>query len=204
MNVNEVSLPAPAEAAGGADELNRWLGRREAFSLVAGRCSAADVECMRRIRDEKLFLSRARDWPEFCETRLHMSKTKANHLIWLLGKFGPGYFHITQITRISEAEYRTIAPAVSDQGIEAGGEVIPLTPDNSTRIAAAVAALRAGKAPPQEQDIQRRVAALDTNGDRLLKQYRELRRELGTRNPNLSGSLQSLQIKVYELIREVA
>jgi hypothetical protein len=55
--------PGPTGAAdGSADELNRWLGRRVAFSLVAGRCSAADVECMRRIREGKLYASHASNW----------------------------------------------------------------------------------------------------------------------------------------------
>ena len=40
--------------------LDRWLGRREAFGLIAGRCSAAEVESLRRIRTEKLY--RERDW----------------------------------------------------------------------------------------------------------------------------------------------
>ena len=38
---------ALVKAEGGVDELNRWLGRREAFGLMAGRCSAGDVECMK-------------------------------------------------------------------------------------------------------------------------------------------------------------
>src|SRR6266567_3755758 len=113
-----VDLPVPVAAEGGLDVLSKWLGRREAFGLVAGRCSAADVECMRRIRDGKLYLSRAGDWSEFCLNELHMSKSNANHLIGLLDKFGAEYFHIAQITRISVAEYRAIATAVSAHGIE--------------------------------------------------------------------------------------
>ena len=202
MTVDEVSLPEPVAADGGADTLNRWLGRREAFSLVAGRCSAADAECIRRIRDEKLYLSRAPDWPTFCNDHLHMSKTKANHLIWLLAKFGPEYFHVTQLTRISEAEYRDIAPAVSAKGIEAGGEVIPLTPDNSARIAAAVSSLRARQPPPAEQAIEVRLAAADAAAERALNQYRELRRNLGASNPELSSSLRLLLVEVYRLLNE--
>ena len=32
-------------------DLGIWLGRKQAFSVVAGRCSAADAECLRQIRD---------------------------------------------------------------------------------------------------------------------------------------------------------
>lgn len=78
--------PVPIAAEGGLDDLNRWLGRREAFGLVAGRCSAADVECMRNIRDGKLYLSRAESWADFCVKDLHMGKSNANRLIGLLEK----------------------------------------------------------------------------------------------------------------------
>ena len=29
-------------------ELGQWLGRRQAFGLIAGKTAAADVECLRR------------------------------------------------------------------------------------------------------------------------------------------------------------
>jgi hypothetical protein len=107
-----VELPVPVSAEGGVDELSKWLGRREAFGLVAGRCSAADVECMRRIRDDKLYLQCAKDWGEFCEKFLHMSKSNVNHQIRLSEEFGPEYHHVAQLTRISVADYRSIASAV--------------------------------------------------------------------------------------------
>jgi hypothetical protein len=30
-------------------EVGTWLGRRQAFSIVAGRCSAADAQCLREL-----------------------------------------------------------------------------------------------------------------------------------------------------------
>jgi hypothetical protein len=188
---------------GSVEEVNRWLGRREAFSLVAGRCSAADVECMRRIRDGKLYLGRALDWEEFCAKELHMSKSNVKHLIRLLEKFGPEYFHIAQITRISVADYRAIAPAVSAQGIAWNGEVIALTPENAGRIAAAVSALRTEAAAKTEPSFSDRLAALDAAGERLLKQFRELKKVGGSSNPYLAGSVGSLKSKVERLSLEI-
>jgi hypothetical protein len=40
-------------------ELGQMVGSRRAFGTVAGRCSAADAACLRRIRDEKLYLTRS-------------------------------------------------------------------------------------------------------------------------------------------------
>src|SRR4051794_3019261 len=100
----DVDRSVPTSVEDGSADLNRWLGRREAFSLMAGRCSAADVECMRTIRDQKLYVSRAETWAEFCTKELHMGKSNANRLIGLLEKYGPEYFQISQITRISSAD----------------------------------------------------------------------------------------------------
>src|SRR5947208_12428396 len=44
----------PAEEEEGTFELGQILGSRRAFSAIAGRCSAADAECLRRIREQRL------------------------------------------------------------------------------------------------------------------------------------------------------
>jgi hypothetical protein len=186
----------------GADELNRWLGRREAFGAVAGRCSAADVECMKRIRDGRLFLSCAKDWEEFCDKFLHISKSKANHLIALRERYGDAYFLIMQMTRISEADYRAIAPAVSEQGIECNGEFIPLRPENTERIATAVASLVAA-ATKSEQSSQDRLSALNAAGTKLLDQFRELGKCMGRDDPALVAAVAALHRQVERLTLEI-
>ncbi|HUI80868.1 MAG TPA: hypothetical protein VLY24_23240 [Bryobacteraceae bacterium] len=42
--------PDPSQAF----DLGTWLGRKQAFGLMAGKCSAADAECLRNIREQKL------------------------------------------------------------------------------------------------------------------------------------------------------
>jgi hypothetical protein len=42
-------------------ELGMMLGTRKAFASVAGRCSAADAECLRRLREKKTVLEPRRD-----------------------------------------------------------------------------------------------------------------------------------------------
>jgi hypothetical protein len=131
------------------DDLNlgRLLGRREAFSAMAGRCSAADAEQLRIIRDTKAYLNHAKDWKTFCTTFLHISDDTANRLIGLLERFGSAYFKISQLTRISPSAYRAIAPSIRGEAIHHNGEVIPLTVENAERVAAAVAELREAAAP---------------------------------------------------------
>ena len=139
---------AQPEAAGDNSQLGEWLGRRQAFAAVAGRCSAADAECMRRIRDGKLYLERAKTWDDFCSHFLSMTRQNADRIIRLLEEFGPAYFQLAQLTRISPEVYRQLAPAMSEDGLRINGDVIALEPSNRDRLATAVAQLRAPKQPP--------------------------------------------------------
>lgn len=138
-------------------DLGRWLGRREAFSTVAGRCSAADVEALKRIRDKKLYKDRARNWGDFCE-RFVGSRSQVNRMIGYLEEFGPAYFQVSQFSRISPESYRAIASHVSENGLDDGREVIALLPENSEKVNAAIARLRKeAKVPavPDEHTLDR-------------------------------------------------
>ena len=123
-------------------ELGQWLGRRQAFGLIAGKTAAADVECLRRIREGNLFRAKGVDWAEFCQKYAGVTSSYANRLIRQYEEFGPNYFDLSRIMRISADSYRKIAEAVSDDGIAFEGEKIPISPENSDKIAEAVKALR--------------------------------------------------------------
>ena len=170
--MEEATIVPPLEDQA-AFELGEMLGRRQAFGRVAGRCSAADAECLRRMRDQKLYQSRATSWNGFCPRFLGMTSRHANRIIRHLEEFGPSYFELARLTRITPEQYRAIAPAVRDQRIHAHGEAIPLTPENSEQIAAAVADLRRGTAPhtPTTND---RLSAADRRFEQVLWEIREL------------------------------
>jgi hypothetical protein len=139
-------------------ELGQWMGRKQAFSLVAGKTAAADVECLRSIRDSKLYRAKDLDWAGFCKEHVGVTKAYANRLIRHLEKFGPNYFHLSQVMRISADTYSQIAPAVSDAGITFRGETIAISPENSGKIVAAVSALCARV--PAKQRVRAIAAAL--------------------------------------------
>jgi hypothetical protein len=123
-------------------ELGQWLGRKQAFGLIAGKTAAAEVECLRRIRDGNLFRAKGVDWAEFCQKYAGVTSSYANRLIRQFEEFGPNYFDLSKIMRISADSYRKIAEAVSDDGIAFGGEKIAISPENSDKIAEAVNTLR--------------------------------------------------------------
>ena len=159
-------------------DLARWLGRREAFGMIAGRCSAADIECLRQIRDRKLYLEVAPNWDQFCTRHLKASRRKIDLNIHYLDEFGPWFYFVSQLTRITPEECRAIAGHFTDEGVTLNGEVIALIPENSERIAEAVEQLRAECAPPP-----RRKAAADF--DALIKRCDALAALLEKSPPSL-------------------
>jgi hypothetical protein len=131
----------------GESELNQLLGERRAFSRVADSCSAADAECLRRMRDERMYRTKKVNWSQFCTRYLDISKSEANNIIQRFEEFGQSYFEVSRIVRISPESYRAIAHAVKDKSIEHNGERIALTGENAQRVTAAVQALRQAAAP---------------------------------------------------------
>jgi hypothetical protein len=173
--MDDLKTTLPADDAG-EFELGMMLGSRKAFASVAGRCSAADAECMRRLRDKKLYSSRSATWEEFCPQYLGLSKAQANRFIRYLEEFGPDYFEVAQLTRITPEQYRAIAPAIREKSIHVDGQAIALIPENSDRVAAAVAELRLAAAPVADPpaSAEERMGVLERRFDRLMADYHEL------------------------------
>jgi len=128
-------------------EVGTWVGRKQAFALVAARCSAADAEILFEIREKKLFRNIEPSWEDFCTKRLGLTRSYVDRVIRQSRELGPNFTKLSSFARIKPAEYRRIAPAVTDGGLAYGGEVIALEPENAPRLAAAVEALRRDSTP---------------------------------------------------------
>jgi len=171
--MEDLKTTSPADDAGEFN-LGMILGTRRAFATVAGRCSAADAECLRRIRDQKLYLCRAASWDDFCPQHLGLSRAHANRIIRHLEEFGPDYFEVAQLTRITPEQYRAIAPAIREKNIHVNGQAIALIPENSDRVTAAVAELRQTAPPaPPSLSPQERMAALGRRFGQLTADFEE-------------------------------
>jgi hypothetical protein len=134
----------PAETALSSPvELGTWIGKSQAFNAIAKGCSAAEAACMKHIRDHRSYESLGLTWEQFCPEHLRISRSSADRLIQRLEEFGEPYFQLAGITSISADSFRLIAPAVSEEGLEFDGEIIPITAENANRIRAAVHTLRA-------------------------------------------------------------
>ena len=141
--------------AGGPDEeallnLGTNLGRHQAFGMVANRCTAADAECLRSIRQSGHYKRLGLTWQQFCSGRAGISRAYADRLIRQLEEFGANYFRLAEVMEISPNTYRLIASSVTDAGIEIGGETVPIRPDSREKIGVVVeSARRRAKAAPE-------------------------------------------------------
>jgi len=173
------ALPLSPEVAEALD-LGVVLGRTHAFGLVAGRCSAAQAEGLLRLRNEKKYLKVAPSWREFCTCYLKMSGSQIDHIIRLWEEFGPGYFEMAQLIRISSATYRAIAPSVRDGALHHNGEAIELDPENAAKLADAISELRrelGAPDPAANAPVSERLEALQRRCEKMLGEFRRLASE---------------------------
>ena len=120
-----------------------WVGRQQAFAVIANQCSAAQALCLKEVREMRLFEKLELTWEEFCKEYAGISRENADRLIRQHEEFGDAYFRLSEIARISPEAYRQIAGQVSDEGLEFDGGKLALIPENAPRIRAAIQTLRA-------------------------------------------------------------
>jgi hypothetical protein len=123
-------------------EVGTWLGRHQAFSLIADKCSAADAACLREIRDNKHFTALGLTWEEFCSRHAGVDFRTADRIVERLEEFGEAYFNLSQVMPIQPASYRLLASNVTGNTLELDGRKIPITPEHATQIVEAVRELR--------------------------------------------------------------
>jgi hypothetical protein len=155
-------------------DLGTCVGRRQAFGLMSSKCSAADAECLKQIRESKSYKSVAAQWEEFCPRYLGLSRSHSDKIIQQLDEFGAAYFELSQIVRIPEKAYRAISGAISDHSIEYKGETIPISQENGAQIAEVVALLREGSEQLSRQ-LVRMVAGESATVVMPTEQRRKLR-----------------------------
>jgi hypothetical protein len=180
MEQNETlnTTTVPADAAG-LFEAGAWLGRHQAFGLIANKCSAADAQCLREIRDKKHYRAFGLTWEEFCSQHAGMGRKTADRIVERLEEFGEAYFNLSQLMPITSASYRELAPSVTGNTLELDGRKIPITAEHAPQIIDAVQELR-GRLEQSKERFP--FSALESRLDRC---YIEL---AGALRRGLSGS----------------
>jgi len=147
---------APAVEAGQETflTLGMWLGRHQAFGLIANQCSAGDAECLKIIRENEEYKKLGLTWEEFCIRHAGVGRAYADRLIQYLEEFGTNYFRMAELMQISAETYRLVAGSVSDDGMEVNGETIPINRGNRRKILAAVRASRTNTQPKAARQVK--------------------------------------------------
>ena len=119
-----------------------WVGRQQAFAVIANKCSAAQALCLKQVRETRLYEKLELTWEEFCKEYAGIGRAYADKLIQQHEEFGEAYFRLSEIARISPETYRQISSQVSEEGLEFDGRKLALIPENAPQIRAAVQTLR--------------------------------------------------------------
>jgi hypothetical protein len=147
-------------------DLGTWIGRKQAFGTMAGRCSAADAACLMKLKEEKKNLAVGLSWQEFCPKYLGISRSQADRIIHNFVEFGESFFLLNSLVPITAKDYRVIEGSIGPDGLRMANELIPFEPQQSTRLIEAVDALKQQARPalpaPQPGPEEQRNAAADT------------------------------------------
>ena len=157
-------------------EIGTLVGERRTLSKLAGGCSAADAECLRKIRESKHYLSKCKTWDEFCPKYLGMSRTSADRLIRQLEEFGPESFTTLQQLGLTTQQYRLMAPQVKDQALHHAGQSIRLLPENGPQIHAALREIREATRREDDPTPSERLSALAGRCAEVVDEFRALLR----------------------------
>ncbi len=128
-------------------EMGAWVGRQQAFALIANKCSAAQALSLKQMKDTGCHDKLGLTWDDFCQRYTGLSRRHADRVIGQYEEFGAAYFRLSTLARISAEDYREIAAAVEDNCIEIDGEQVPIVPENAARIRALVRARRSLRPP---------------------------------------------------------
>jgi hypothetical protein len=181
-----------------------WVGRQQAFAVIANRCSAAQALCLKQVRETRLFEKLGLSWEEFCQEYAGISRENADRLIRQHEEFGDAYFRLSEIARISPETYRQIAGQVSDDGIEFDGGRLALTPENAPKIRAAVQTLRAQlkQARDASHPAVPGITQLQICLDGLIEEISRMARRI--LDPGDRTALQELAVRAIHNLTDVA
>ena len=157
-------------------DLGAWVGRQQAFGLIANKCSAAQSLALKEIKESHAYEQLGLSWEDFCKQHAGITREYADRLIRRHDELGETYVRLSELARISPETYRQISGHVDDEGefLEFDGEEIELIPEKAPQIQAAINTLRARlraanrNTHPMLSEIQARQDALLADVSRMV------------------------------------
>ncbi len=65
-----------------------WVGRQQGFAVIASKCSAAQAQCLKQLKDSALYEKPGLTWEEFCRRHAGLSRATGDGLIQQYDEFG--------------------------------------------------------------------------------------------------------------------
>jgi hypothetical protein len=124
-------------------EAGAYVGRQQAFAVIANKCSANQALALKQIKESHTYEELDLTWDEFCPKYAGISRSYADQIIRQYDSFGAAYFRLSELARISPKTFSHIEPRVDGDTIEVDGQKLALTPENAPAIRAAVDKMRA-------------------------------------------------------------
>jgi hypothetical protein len=90
-------------------ESDAWVGRQQAFALIASKCSATQAHALKEIKESRAFEQLGLTWEEFCLQHVGLRRERADALIHQFDEFGEDYFRLSQIAGFFD--HRVVAMA---------------------------------------------------------------------------------------------
>jgi hypothetical protein len=158
-------------------ESGAWIGRQQAFAVIASKCSAAQALALKEMKASGAYQQLGLTWHDFCLQYVGVSRERTDAIIRQYDEFGEAYFRLSQIAQISPETYREIAPKVEGGAVEIDGQQIELTLPNASRIRAAIKKMRdernqAQRAADLREPLQ--LATLRNRQEALIEEVRRL------------------------------
>jgi hypothetical protein len=178
-------------------DLGVWIGRGQAFGVIANGCTAAQAECLRQIRDSDAYKQTGLNWEDFCQEYVGLSRPRVDALIGNLEEFGRTYFDLSNIVRISPEAYRRVASTIKGQSIQIGTELVPIIPENAPRIRRVIQQARS-----EASKARHRAHAMNADANLLMMEFENHfnRAEQLARDYHLTkGEYESLQM-IHEYV----
>jgi uncharacterized protein YPO0396 len=186
-------------------EAGAWVGRQQAFAVIASKCSAAQAAALKEIKESRSYEQLGLSWEEFALQYVGVGRERADALIRQYAEFGEAYFRLSRIARISPATYRQVAPTVENDTVEIDGEKLDLTLPNAVKIRAAIRKMRDQLNQAREAAGLRQPLALTDLRNRLDALVEEARRLSYYYPPNSSrNDLVGLTVYAINKWKELA
>ncbi len=95
-----------------------WVGRQQAFAVIANKCSAARALSLQQMKETRCYKKLGLSWDDFCQQHTGIGHRHADRIIGQYEDFGEAYFRLSGMARISPEGYREIADNVVGNCLE--------------------------------------------------------------------------------------